>query len=296
MMLEVFQVSSFTKNGNGGNLAGVVLNADDLTPKQKLSIAQAVGYSETAFVSSDANADFEVSFYTTTEEVDFCGHATLAAFSVLHQQGLIASGQYVQRTKAGLLPVNVGDDGLVVMEQTLPEKLGEFEYQEIAELLDVDVEVLSSTQLPIEVISTGLADLLVAVQFGMLDRITPNDAKIAEFSRRHRIVGLHLFELSPQEELTANCRNFAPAVGISEESATGSATGALACYLVQKNVKGVQLEQTQCVDYIFEQGRAMSCSSKLTASVEVSDSQISKVKVGGYAKQIGTMQYQISGL
>ena len=80
MNIEVILVNSFTVNGQGGNPAGVVLNADKLTDMQKLKIAQAVGYSETAFVSSDDEADFEVSFFTTTDEVDFCGHANVSYF------------------------------------------------------------------------------------------------------------------------------------------------------------------------------------------------------------------------
>jgi len=50
---------------------------------KKLKIAQAVGYSETAFVATDDVADYSVSFFTITGEVDFCGHATLAIFSAI---------------------------------------------------------------------------------------------------------------------------------------------------------------------------------------------------------------------
>nr|WP_283242263.1 PhzF family phenazine biosynthesis isomerase [Pseudoalteromonas sp. NEC-BIFX-2020_002] len=109
--IEVAFVNSFTINGKGGNPAGVVLNADQLSDAQKLKIAQAVGYSETAFVSSDDEADYEVSFYTTTGEVDFCGHATLATFAILYQKGILAAGSYVQRTKVGMLPVIIESNG-----------------------------------------------------------------------------------------------------------------------------------------------------------------------------------------
>ncbi len=107
MNIEVTLVSSFTPDGKGGNPAGVVLNADQLSDAQKLKIAQAVGYSETAFVSSDDEADYEISFFTTTGEVDFCGHATLATFSTMYQKGILTAGSYVQRTKAGMLSVRV---------------------------------------------------------------------------------------------------------------------------------------------------------------------------------------------
>ncbi|WP_046006551.1 PhzF family phenazine biosynthesis protein [Pseudoalteromonas rubra] len=73
--INVHLVNAFTERGKGGNPAGVVLNADGLTDEQKQAIAREVGFSETAFVSSASDADFAVSFFTPTAEVDFCGHA-----------------------------------------------------------------------------------------------------------------------------------------------------------------------------------------------------------------------------
>lgn len=153
--VEAFLVNSFTENGTGGNPAGVVLHADHLSSEEKLQIAQAVGYSETAFVSLDDEADFELSFFTITGEVDFCGHATLAAFSTMYQEGSITEGKYRQRTKAGLLDVTIEANGHIVMDQKLPEYYGEFSYEAISELIGLDSKILESTRLPIEVISTG---------------------------------------------------------------------------------------------------------------------------------------------
>jgi len=285
---EVVLVNSFTANGAGGNPAGVVFNANELSYQQKLKIAQTVGYSETAFVSNDEEADFEVSFFTTTEEVDFCGHATLAVFSTLYQKGIIPAGSYVQRTKAGILPVVVESDGKVIMEQQLPQKLNCFSYKELSDLIGINSKVLESTQLPIEVISTGLPDVIIPVPYGYLDLLTPNDKLISAFCKKHNVIGFHVFELceaspsnSTQTNITASCRNFAPLFGITEESATGSASGALACYLSDHLTLGN--------DYMFEQGRAMKCTSIITASVELDNGIVSKVKVGGFANDIGTL-------
>ncbi len=60
--VKAFLVNSFTENGTGGNPAGVVLNADHLSNEEKLQIAQVVGFSETVFVFSDDEADFECPF------------------------------------------------------------------------------------------------------------------------------------------------------------------------------------------------------------------------------------------
>ncbi|MDR5866123.1 PhzF family phenazine biosynthesis protein [Halomonas koreensis] len=285
---EAFLVNSFTKNGTGGNPAGVVLHADNLSNEEKLEIAQAVGYSETAFVSRDDEVDFALSFFTIKGEVDFCGHATLAAFSTMYQEGIVAAGQYLQRTKAGLLPVTIASDGHIVMEQKPPEHLGSFSYKAISDLIGIDAVLLESTRLPIEVISTGLPDIIVPVPYGHLDKIKLNESLTRKFCKRHGVIGIHAFELCKNtSRLTASCRNFAPSLGIPEESATGSASGALACYLTK------HLGRSHSNSFTFEQGRAMNCISRITASVESGESGIMKVKVGGFAQKTGGQQVPV---
>ncbi|NAW64757.1 PhzF family phenazine biosynthesis protein [Photobacterium halotolerans] len=285
MKIDAYLVNAFTFNGTGGNPAGVVLHADNLSDDEKLTIAKAVGYSETAFVSQDDEADFELSFFTTTDEVDFCGHATLAAFATMYQKGIVTDGQYVQRTKAGLLAVTIEPDGHIVMAQKLPEYLGVFDCETISALIGIDSTALASTGLPVEVISTGLPDMIVPVPHGYLDRIQVNEDLLTEFCKKHSLVSLHAFELCDKDsDLTASCRNFAPLFGIPEESATGSASGALACYLSK------HLDGEVSSGFTFEQGRAMDCVSIITASVELNEQGIIKVMVGGFAHEIGLQQ------
>jgi len=276
MVMEVVLVNAFTVDKKGGNPAGVVFDADHLSTAQKLMIAQTVGYSETAFVCADSEADYCVSFFTTTGEVDFCGHATVAVFSTLYQHNKIVPGRYRQRTKAGILAVTINDNGEVLMEQALPQKLGSFSPEQIANMIGLAPYILAQTQLPIEIISTGLSDVIIPVSTGHLDNIQTDDASISRFCEQHNVIGFHVFELCDDDSsLTASCRNFAPLVGISEESATGSACGALACYLSEHlNVN---------THYVFEQGRAMNCHSRIFSSVELNNGQITKVKVGGVA-------------
>ena len=280
--IEVFLVNAFTKDGNGGNPAGVVLNADRLNDADKLRIAQVIGYSETAFVSSDAEVDFEISFFTTTGEVDFCGHATLATFSVLHQKGFITDGQYRQRTKAGVLSVSVNVLGEVTMEQALPTFGRTFSNSEMSSLIRIEEQVLESLSFPAQVVSTGLPDIIIQVPKGYLDEVNIDEAKLIEFSKEHELVGAHVFELSEDTEVTASCRNFAPLFGISEESATGSASGALACYLD----KYLALEHSR--SFVFEQGRAMGSLSQIFASVESNEHGVQRVKVSGVANVMGS--------
>lgn len=284
--IEVFLVDAFTANSRGGNTAGVVWDADPLSDDDKLAIAKKVGYSETAFICNDDVADFNVSFYTVTEEVDFCGHATVAAFSTLMQKGVIRPDRYQQRTKAGILDVEVKEDGQIIMAQQCPRFLRTFDYDEIAPLIGIPASVLSLTQLPVESISTGLPDIIVAVPNGYLDKISIDEQKLSAFCLKHHCIGLHAFELNDNKQVnfTASCRNFAPAVGITEEAATGSASGALASYLVKHS----DIED-KSYDFIFEQGRAMGCRSEIAVNIECKNDKISRVLVSGFANIKGTM-------
>jgi PhzF family phenazine biosynthesis protein len=287
MKIDVYCLNSFTYQNTGGNPAGVVLNVNNLTAalstQQMQAIARKVGFSETAFVNRDDVCDFNVRFFTPTDEVDFCGHATLAVFSLMYQQKFITAKTYSQQTKAGRLNVTIGADGFVTMEQSLPNFIGEVVSAEVANLLDIDQALFLTTNLPCEIISTGLADLIIPIPFGLLDNIIPEHKQIAHFSQKYNVVGLHLFELSNKEsEFTASCRNFAPLFGINEESATGSACGALACYLAKHNIVNGN-QKGEFYHSTFEQGRVMGCHSKLSTKVTIKAEIINKVEVGGFA-------------
>jgi PhzF family phenazine biosynthesis protein len=262
MKIEVAIINAFTTNNSGGNPAGVVLNADNLSPAQMQKVARQVGLSETAFVTQSEIADYQVRFFTTTDEVDFCGHATLATFYWLKHCALIAAGDYQQSTKAGLLGVSVLGDDTVIMQQQVAEYGALFESNEIAAMLNIDPSIIANTGLPIQVVSTGLPDVIVPVLSGYLDLIVPNQQAITELCKKHALVSLHVFELFAQDmEHFASCRNFAPLYGIPEESATGSASGALACYFN----KYLDLSISQ---FSFEQGRVMDARSVISAKIK----------------------------
>ena len=273
--VTVYLVEAFSYLGQGGNTAGVVLHAEGLSNEDRLAIAKQVGVSETAFVSKSKKADFAVSFFTPTDQVDFCGHATVATFWLLRELGMISTGVFTQETNVGILAVEVDATGLVTMDQALPTWLDEYSPDVIAPLFGLSEEVLTLMLMPIQALSTGLPDIMLPVPKGSLDKVVMDEKAVADFSRQEKVVGFHLFELNPQgDDITASCRNFAPAVGISEESATGSASGALACYLYK---------QLGLTSMCFEQGRAMGKSSRLFVELMVKNNEVERVQVSGMA-------------
>jgi PhzF family phenazine biosynthesis protein len=244
-------VNAFTADGQNGNPAGVVLSADALSARDMLRTAARAGLSETAFVSSSKVATRKVRFFTPTTEVDLCGHATIATWSLLHELGIVPAGSYSQETLAGVLKVVIQKDGLVFMEQAKARFFEKVLATNIVHMLGIAKSEFHASLQP-QIVSTGIKDLLVpVVNAAALAHVRPDLKAIAEFSRQHDISGFHVFALLNELDLVAAARNFAPADGIPEECATGTSNGALLCYLKNENALAKQDM------YKIEQGKAM---------------------------------------
>lgn len=88
--VEVLRYSAFAATADGGNPAGVVLDAAGLSDEQMQRIAAEVGYSETAFLVARTDDDgvsrFGTRYWSPAAEVPFCGHATVATAVALAER------------------------------------------------------------------------------------------------------------------------------------------------------------------------------------------------------------------
>jgi len=271
-MVEVYVVSAFSKGNQGGNKAGVVLDCRSLTPADMAAIAKDLGYSETAFLIKSNVADFKIRYFTPTEEVPLCGHATIATFSLLHSLGKLDKDAYTIETIAGTLNIRIEKDGMIFMEQNHPTYFETLKPEIFAECFE---NRFIDTALPIQIVSTGLKDVMLPViSKDHLEKLNPQFINMANLCRKLDVVGIHAFALTNNADTTAICRNFAPLYGIDEESATGTSNCALACYLF-KHYK----QQSQ---YVFEQGFNLGSASRFIVNIAQHDSTIDTVSVGGY--------------
>lgn len=271
-MVDAYVTSAFSKGNKGGNKAGVVLDRIGLEPSQKMEITKRLGYSETAFVSDSDMADFKLQYFTPTEEVPLCGHATIATFSTLKLLNMLDKTDCIIETGAGILNIHIKEDGLVFMEQNCPTYLKVLNPNVLMECVETD---FIDHRFPIQVVSTGLNDIMLPVDtVEHLKRLSPDFERMANLSREKNVVGVHAFALIEESDITAICRNFAPLYGIDEESATGTASCALACYLFKYFKRQSQ--------YIFEQGHNMGEISRITVNLSYHGDVIDSVYVGGY--------------
>ena len=105
-MAEVLRYAAFTVKGEGGNPAGIVLDAGDLDEQEMQRIAAEINYSETAFLVArpDEPNVYDVRYFAPLQEVPFCGHATIAAAVALSEREPM--DVMVFYTPAGLVSIN----------------------------------------------------------------------------------------------------------------------------------------------------------------------------------------------
>jgi PhzF family phenazine biosynthesis protein len=285
---RIYQVDSFTKEIFTGNPAGVVPNADGLTETMMQKIARELNHSETAFVFTGKGDEYDVHvrFFTPKNEVPICGHATIAAHYVRAIETKMKSGVVRQKTGAGILPVEISQDGQgikIIMTQgevSVLEPLAMEIQNDIIKALGVSIDKLRQ-DCPIAIASTGHSKVMVGItDINLLHHLEPDMAQLSQISSRIGSNGFYVFTLHPQEEVLVHGRMFAPAIGISEDPVTGNANGPLGAYLVHYGLceKGISHYHFRVI-----QGEAMGRAGGMEVFVDLKEGKAVKVKISGDA-------------
>ncbi|MFT4823761.1 MAG: PhzF family phenazine biosynthesis protein [Halioglobus sp.] len=284
--IEIWRMNAFTHRPFSGNPAGVVLDGDDLTDQQMQAIApQLNSVSETVYVcsSTEASADIRLRYFTPTTEVDLCGHATIAALFAMAASGRISGHTETQviraQTRVGVLDLGLEyvDDRLICASMTQPITDHQWPSapQQAATVLGLESWAIRD-DLPIACASTGIwtcyvplvnlhALAAIAIDHEAIESLWPENTQLA---------GVYPFVITSgdrqSKQLKTQGRFFCPPqYGIPEDPVTGTASGALAAYLIKHGVLDVsgELEAHQGVE-IGSPGRlhARQCS---TGAIEI---------------------------
>jgi len=279
-------VNGFVAGNTGGNPAGVVLDADDLSEDQMLNIATQIGYSETAFVSKSKTEGFKLDFFTPNRRIAHCGHATIATFSYLASLGLVSEGVTSKETVDGPRKIVI-KNGAAYMEQLAPK------YREPSDWLKDGVTQddvlqslgLNSADLDPRVstlhVNTGNNFVVIGVKNSdILRDLKPNLEQVTDISDKLDLIGYYVFTTDGKAtKKDATTRMFAPRYDIIEESATGMAAGPLACVLFDYlNIKKDIL--------VIEQGHYMEPASPslITVELDLKDNKITGLMAGGHGE------------
>src|SRR5262245_57720179 len=303
--LKFYQADVFTSQPFGGNPVAVFPNAQGLTDDELQQIAREMNLSETVFVlpPTDPAAVVRLRIFTPTQEIPFAGHPVIGTMHVLTQLGFIATPEavtrVVQECNIGLFPVDLhtrdGKVTRVVMTQPAPqflEKIDETgDLYKVAAALGIPKHTISDTKWPLEVVSTGLPVLIVPVRtLTAVRSINPDPSAIVDLCGRFGANGIMAFTTVTVEPFAnVHARMFAPAIGIPEDPATGSASGALGSYLVQNGIVDVG----PMTEIVIEQGYEVERPSRIIVQVESDDDAIQTVKVGGQCVMVieGTLNF-----
>lgn len=291
--LKFYQADVFTSEPFGGNPVAVFPDADGLSDDQLQQIAREMNLSETVFVfpPTDKAAVVRLRIFTPTQELPFAGHPVIGTFYLLAQLGLVPLTGSVTRLlyecNIGLFPVELRGTAKeiehVVMSQPKPEFLDRVEDEEdfykLALSLGLPKYAVAEAKSPIEVVSTGLPVLILPIRtLTAIRSIRPDPSAITDLCGRFGANGIMVFTtVTVEPDSTVHTRMFAPAIGILEDPATGSASGALGAYLVHHRI----IDAKPTAEIVSEQGYEMDRPSRILIQVDSTDSVIQEVKVGG---------------
>jgi PhzF family phenazine biosynthesis protein len=260
MSTEILRYAAFTDTPEGGNPAGVVLDASGLGDAEMQAIAADVGYSETAFVTAADGTDMTVRYFSPLAEVPFCGHATIATGVAWGDRN--GDGVLRMTTPAGLVRVDVAD-GVATLTSVEPSS---------SELDEDDLDVLLyalrwnrsdlDPSIPPRVAYAGAHHPVLAIAES--DRLASLDY---EFDRLAALMAARdwttiqlVHRLGPDR---FRSRNPFPPGGVVEDPATGAAAAAFGGYLRELGV--VSPPATVTIDQGIELGRP----SLLTVTIPV---------------------------
>jgi PhzF family phenazine biosynthesis protein len=227
-VVDVLRYVAFSDRPDGGNPAGVVLDASGLADERMLAIAADLGYSESAFLDGD-----DLRYFSPLAEVPFCGHATVATAVALAERN--GPGERVFNTREGPVPVKTrrDDQGRVTATLTsVPpriEPLAAADLDEILAALRWTREELDP-ELPPRVGFAGVHHPILAAR--TRERLADLDYDYERLAALMAARGWTTVQLVWREEPTRfHARDPFPPGGAVEDPATGAAAAALGAYL-----------------------------------------------------------------
>lgn len=289
------RVNVFTTRPFGGNPLAVFPDAEGLPLDIMQSLAREMNLSESTFVqrARAIGANVRVRIFTVAEELPMAGHPTLGTHFVLARLGRYELNEPVTRVfqeiGAGILPVDLmvraGQVHKVVMTQSEPVFYEPIhEPGPLPEALGIPESDFATPDLPIQMVSTGLKQVIVPLRsLKALRRVVPRMDLVRQAAE---LFGSKMFYLFTRETIdpmsTTHSRLIMPD-HTGEDPASGSASGCLGAYLVRHKLVPVD----PIIRITNEQGHEVGRPSQIEIEIENAYDGISSVKVGGPVIYLG---------
>ena len=262
-------VDVFTDTPLEGNPAAVVTDARGIPAERMQRIAGEFNLSETVFVLPAENgADARVRIFTPSVELPFAGHPVLGAAVVLGETA--GASAITLETGAGVVPVELARENGRIVSGRMRQPIPAWQPYEMAVELLAAVGVESSG-LPVEAYRNGPRHVYVEVSSEQaVASLQPDMGALAKLPG----IGVSCFAGAGGRW---KCRYFAPALGVAEDPATGSAAGPLAVHLARHG----RIDFGQEIE--ISQGAEIGRPSRLHARAAGTADQVESVEVAGAA-------------
>jgi trans-2,3-dihydro-3-hydroxyanthranilate isomerase len=265
-----------------GNPVAVFMDGAGLGGDLMQRTARELNLSETVFVlpaDDDHGADARVRIFTPAAELPFAGHPVLGTAFVLG--GRLGVPAVRLATGAGVIPVELTRQGDQIvfgeMEQPIPTAEAFGDVDELLASLGVE-----RSELPIEAYRNGPLHVYVALgSEAAVAALRPDMRALAELGP----LGVSCFFAGADTRVKT--RMFAPALGVPEDPATGSAAGPLAVHLARHG--GIEFGER----IEIRQGAEIGRPSRLHARVDGSRDRVERVLVGGSAVVVARGEYRL---
>jgi PhzF family phenazine biosynthesis protein len=231
MRQKIYQVDAFTNKVFSGNPAAVCPRNEWLSDAMMQQIAMENNLAETAFYVKQ-NDQYELRWFTPTEEVDLCGHATLAAAYVLfYHEGFQGDTIPFYSPRSGPLTVSRRGDLLTLNFPTDTYKQ-----------IELSEKIFACFDVKPQQAYKGKTDyMLVFENEDVIKNIKPAFHIISNMEARGIII------TAPGNKVDFVSRFFAPQTGVHEDHVTGSAHTTLTPYwskrLGKKSLNAIQLSE-----------------------------------------------------
>ena len=262
-----------------GNPLAVFTSGEEVPPELMQPLARELNLSETVFVlPPEAGGDARIRIFTPSSELRFAGHPVLGTAVLLGQERGLERVQL--ETGAGIVPIELLPGG-GTMQQPLPTAEPFVHAGALQEALGF------FSALPVDIYDNGLAQIYATLpDQAAVASYQPDMGSIARFIHEYDLIGTNV-SVFAGSGTSFKTRMFAPAEGIPEDPATGSAAGPLAWHAVRHGLAASGDELT------ISQGAEIGRPSTLLARAVGDRDTVELIEVGGSASIVAEGRFSL---
>ncbi len=286
----------FTERAYGGNQLAVVEDADGLDEGQMQAITIEFGFSETVFLhkSTNALAGAKMRIFTPAQEIPFAGHPTIGTAVLLGERKISQNGG-----SGDALIMLEQEIGLVRSVVSMSEGAVTYAEFDVPKLPTRDAEV-PETDLVADALNLGVMDIgfenhtMICAQAGnrfiyvplrniaIVRQAEPDFTYWDQAFDKFGPLGVFVYcRHGVEAKAGFHARMFAPALGVYEDAATGSAAAAFAVVM-----ETFECDNRSSLETYIEQGYEIGRPSLMKLEVEFEAQKMRAVRVGGHAIRV----------